>query len=558
MRNSIFSFLRKSYKLFSVFIFVIFFFTFYNTYLVDHSLINLRIALEKVSEAKTLEDLQKIKALLKVPLLKEISKTTISAETLFPLELGENIISTSERSEQIKDIKFYLKLILEKKKKERGAFLSALDRLNTRIYSAQITLPKNKLEAKAKGLLAKINVTKDKTLVQALYYDLGNLYMELADLSKAEEAYLKANQIDRLSPLALKAKFNLAWAYKSMGEYEKAVICFEEVAKESKERKTQVGSHFEIADSFYKDGEYQKAVEVYAQLTKDFAELDIIDLALYEAGYISYYNLDKQEEAIKYFSQLEEEFPKSKLVRYLGTEIRPAMAIDYRERGFRLLKLKRYIEAIENFRKAIEIAPLDARSWSGMGLGFFWLEDKNEALDKIKKATEITLEDEVVQANTLFVYFKCGKFDEAINLGEEVLSKGYKTNYEFHYNLGCAYLAKRSMLKARAQFKKTIELEPLFSYAYNNLGCVFLLIREYEKAINQLKTAVSLDENYTDAHYNLGHVYFYVQELEKAYEEFKKTLEIDPNYKEAEIYLQRVIKALKYKPEDLLPKKEEP
>jgi len=77
------NFVIKLYKPLGGVVFVVVFFSLYNTYLVDRSLTNFKIALEQTVDIKTAEDLGKIKSLLKIPLFAEISKLSYPVRTWF-------------------------------------------------------------------------------------------------------------------------------------------------------------------------------------------------------------------------------------------------------------------------------------------------------------------------------------------------------------------------------------------------------------------------------------------------------------------------------------------
>lgn len=550
MPKSIILFIRRNYKLFSTLASVVILFGVYNTYLVDRSIINLRIALENTLGATAVEDLEKIKPLLKIPLLKEISKTTVASNVLVPLEIAENIISTTKVTEQIADVKFYLKSVIEAKEKERGGFLSALDRLNSRLFKPRLKLPKEKLLAQTKVLLAKIKSTQEKDKLQKLYYNLGNIYVQLANIFQAEDALLKAVEMDPNSALALKALFNLAWAYKSAGGYEKAVVYFQKVSQQYAQLKGRIDSKYQVADTWFKEGEYQKARDQYAQLSNEYPEFDIADLALYEAGSISFYYLDDRKAASDYLSKLEEKYPKAKIVQHTVKQLRPVMAKDFRMQGFKLLIEKKYVEAIETFRQAVEIAPLDGPSYSGMGLGFYWLKEKGEALYNAKKAVKATPDDEITLTNSLFIYINSGSVDEAIKIGEEYLSKRMLAvrRPEFYYNLGYAYVLKAKLNEATTYFDRAIRLNPDFAFAYNNLGCVLWALKNYSAAIKKFEEATHRYPAYADAYFNLGIAYFHFNRFEDSYKEFEKVLDVNPGYLEAREYLRRIKEILKYQP----------
>lgn len=543
MAESITGYFKKTYKVAGVISFVIIFFVTYNAYLVDRSIINLRLALNQAVEAKSFQDFEKIKPLLKIPLLQEISKKTLVADELVPIEIAENITATAKGLEQVEDIKFFLKTAIKSKERERGAFLTFLDRLNTNLFGAQTQAPKMGLINQSKSVLTKIKSTQDKNQLQSLYLELGNIHMQLSDLDKAEAAFMKAIEIVPSSKLALKAKFNLAWAYKTMGKPQQAITLFAEV-----NRDYVLEGQYEIADSLYKGGDYQASRDKYAQLSTEYPQFSLADIALYEAGYISMYQLGDKEVAASYFSKLENKFPESKLFKHTLDEVRPVLAKTYRDQGYQLLREKQYEQAIAKFQKAVEFFPLDGTSLTGMGLGLYWMDRKQDALDKAKSALETSRDDEVCFTNYLFICVNSGLIDEAIRVGEAILLKRKIRAPEFYYNLGNAYIAKDRIDSAVIQYDRAIRLNPDFVFALNNLGCAFWAVGKYSEAIQMFKRAIDREPDYPDSHFNLGITSFYSNQFNEAYAEFKKVLAVAPDYKGAKSYLDRTTQALGYQP----------
>ena len=543
MAKSIVDYFKKTYKVIGVILFVVIFFVTYNVYLVDRSVVNLRLALNRAAEARTVQDFEKIRPLLKVPLLKEISKKTIAANELISIEIAENLAATAKEPVQIEDVKFFLKSAIQSKEKERGAILTFFDRLNTNLFGAQAQVPRQGLIDQSRSLLAKISLTRDKPQLQNLYFELGNIYMQLSDLEEAEAAFTGAIQADPSSRLALKAKFNLAWTYKTLGKPEQAIALFTEV-----NRDYAVEGQYEIADSLYKKGAYQESRDKYVQISKDFPEFSIADIATYEAGYISLYQLDDKEAAAQYFSKLENRFPGSKIFKHTVDKVRPILSKVYREQGYKFLREKLYSEAIQKFQKAVEVSPTDSTSLTGMGLGLYWLDQKVDALEKAKRALDTSTNDEVCFTNYLFICVNSGLADEAVRVGETILSKRSIKTPEFYYNLGNAYIAMDKIDAAVVQYDRAIRLNPDFVFAFNNLGCALWAVGKYSESVQMFKRAIDRDPKYPDAHFNLAVTYFYSNQHNDAYREFKTVLAIAPEYKGAKSYLDRTIKALGYQP----------
>lgn len=546
MNQKINNLIKKTYKPLIAVILALAFFFVYNTYLVDRSVVSLQAALAQVSEVKTVAEFEKIKPLLKMVLLKEIAKSSTSGKNLAALELAQNIAASATSLDQIKDIKNYLESVIKDKQLERGAVLATLDNLIGRIFAPSAKVAsKADLESQAAALTAKINSTSNKDALQVLYFDLANIYVQMPGIQKAEGAFLKTIELDPKTPLAMKARFNLAWAYKEAGQFDKAVKAFKELSADPLAAELSITSKLEIADTMFKKGDYKAAADLYGQVAGEHPDFSLADLALFEAGYISYYSLDNKEVALKYFDKI-----KNKgLIKEELTNVKASLAKEFRNKGFRLLRNQDYPQAIVNFNKAVEINPGDSRSYSGLGLAYYWLNDNERARNFAKKAAAMNKDDESAIINSMFVLINTNNLNDALQIGEGWLGKNRIMKPEFYYNLGNAYLMKFQMDKAIRMFETAVSLNPDFYFVYNNLGCALWSIGDYTAAIKRFKDAIARDPQYADAHFNLGIAYFNLKQNESARDEFKIVLDIRPKDNEAEKNLRRAEKALQYKPQ---------
>ena len=203
------NFFRKTYKVIVSLVLVIAFFFLYNIYLVDHSLINLKAALNDLAQAQTPDDFEKIKPLLKIPILDEISSTGIAPEKVFSLESVNNIVSGDKVKEQVQDARFFLKSVISDKEKERGGLRSFFDRINNFIYKPKTAVSLRESEAQIKSLLSRVSPGMDKSALQRIYYKVANLYFGISQFPEAENYFNKTINVDPGTPLSDKAKFNL-------------------------------------------------------------------------------------------------------------------------------------------------------------------------------------------------------------------------------------------------------------------------------------------------------------------------------------------------------------
>jgi len=569
----------KTYRVAAFFVAAILFFVFYNSYIVDHSLVNLRLALNSVAEAQTVEDLRKIQPLLKIPLMNEVSKKEISSELLLSLETADSMLENAKTEDQKYDVNFYLKNAIRKKEEKRNKLLVFLDKFTGFFSGAKLDYGAGQLKNKAAELISKINSTRDKDIRQSYAYSLGNVYMQLKDFEKAKEAFSQSVDFAPDSPLAWKARFNLAFCYKYSGDREKALALFEEVGKNTANLNVAVTGQYESADTLYRLGRYEQARDRYAELANSNPQLELSVLALQRAGVISQYELEDFksalqfyyklgllraggvsfsdlkdiESALKFFSELEEKLKRSDpAVLHIKNYLRKIMAVDSRLEGYRLLKEKQYTEAIVKFRKALTIDPRDSLSLAGESLAWYWLGSKDEAYSKAKEAVSLGTGDEMTVTNALFVYLNTDHAVKSVEVGKKFMGERRTAirSPQFYYNLAYAFILSRSINEGVTLLNRAIKLDEDFVFSYNNIGCAFWSKKDYNTAMKMFQKAISLHPSYADAYFNLGVVYFQLGRLDDAYQEFQLSVDANPEQKDAKNYLEKIESALKYKPSE--------
>ncbi len=129
-------------------------------------------------------------------------------------------------------------------------------------------------------------------------------------------------------------------------------------------------------------------------------------------------------------------------------------------------------------------------------------------------------------------YFNVGKRKEAMDLFKRAIE--LKSDYtEAYNNLGAAYYITKDYEKAVTAFKKAIELNPDYAAAYNNLGVAYKDAGKLKEAMASYEKAIELNPAFADTYYNLGNLYAVMGKKEKAVASYKKTLRIDPDYTKA-------------------------
>lgn len=580
MIESIFSFLKKGYKVILAIVGVTFFFTFYNFYLVDRSLVSLHIALGTLAQAQTPEEFNKIKPFIKGPLLNEVIKKNPSIEIMVALGAANNIADGPNALKQKDEIVLYLKNAVKKKETHRNKALVLLDKMNGYLFKGAEAIKREPNAAKAENLVSQLDKAQDDAARQNVAYNLGNIYFQSADFIKAAEAYLSCISYSADSQLSRKAKLNLAFSYRYMAEYEKSLLIFEELAKYNQDINLSVSSQFEAANTLYLMRRYKEARDKYAKLARNYPDFETAALALYRAGTISlyelndfkgaleffhklslsragsisYFDLKDIKEALKFISEIEKIFSRSDPVAiYARKGLRKIMSSEFQKRGYWHIIKKEYNMAVLSFKKALIIDPSDSLSKVGEAVALYLQGFKEEAYQKAKETIAMGADEDSTIINIIFVLTNSGFADAGIEIGEKTISNRLvKINKpQFFYNLGYAYVAKGKFDNAITYFNRAIRMDSSFVFAYNNLGCVFWSKKDYSSAIKFFQRAVNTDPSYSDAYFNLGIVYFELNRLEDSYREFQLALDANPQNKAAKSYIDNIEGALKYNPSEL-------
>jgi Flp pilus assembly protein TadD len=136
------------------------------------------------------------------------------------------------------------------------------------------------------------------------------------------------------------------------------------------------------------------------------------------------------------------------------------------QNGVSLAQENKIDEAVEAFRKAVELKPDLAEAYINLGLLFFRQDKTDEAEKALLKALELKPEDPKIKQALGNIYFEKAKgllqqdkVDEALETLK--LSYGYNPNDPYtNYLLGYAYSQKGLKEEAIKSFEAFLQLEP--------------------------------------------------------------------------------------------------
>ncbi|MEI7474855.1 MAG: tetratricopeptide repeat protein [bacterium] len=209
---------------------------------------------------------------------------------------------------------------------------------------------------------------------------------------------------------------------------------------------------------------------------------------------------------------------------------------EYKNIALNSLNNSDFNNAIDYFRKMIELDSDNFMPYFYLGNTYNQLNKNNEAIEFYLKAIELNPTLGSIHTNIAITYVKENKFKQAI--------EHYKKSIEFNpYNadtfmyLGVAQQSTEEFDESIESIKKALELDPNHYESYIQIANTYELKEDYETAIVYYEKAINLNPDNIAAYNNLGVVYFKLEEYDLAILNYKKSLEINPDYVETYINL---------------------
>jgi tetratricopeptide (TPR) repeat protein len=205
----------------------------------------------------------------------------------------------------------------------------------------------------------------------------------------------------------------------------------------------------------------------------------------------------------------------------------PNSSLAHNNLGNFFLQNGRTDEAMEQFRKALEIEPRYALAHNNLGAALYQKGRVDEAVTYYQKALEIEPRYAEAHNNLGIVLFQKGQVDEAIAHFQKALAI-QPNNAEIYNNFGNALLEKGEADGAIRCFQKAVEIAPDFAGAQENLGMILFQKGQMDEAIVHYQKAVAIQPVNAEFQYNLGYALFLKGEASGAIAHYQRSLELQP------------------------------
>lgn len=324
-------------------------------------------------------------------------------------------------------------------------------------------------------------------------------------LSEFEEQIQVNQQTVKQMPGSAIAHYSLGNAYLTSPHHEKAIA---EYKRAIELKPDYAEAYYGLGIAYYKSKNYDAAIEAY----KEAIRINPDNTEAYYGLGLTYSNAKKYKEAIDVLKHVVEKEPDN---------------VDaFEALGIANQRLGKYSESSEYFKQGIIINP--PKRYKSIGLNYSMSEKYDEAIDAYKKAIELDSNDAEAYAGLGAVYTLSGRHQDAIESCLRAISIDSECT-EAYYWLGLAHHNMGDYGKAIEAYKRELSIDSQVEEAYIALGGAYVELNAYEDAITAFNNALKIEPNNTFTYNQLGSAYFELGRTAEAYEAFKKAIRIEPN-----------------------------
>jgi tetratricopeptide (TPR) repeat protein len=214
----------------------------------------------------------------------------------------------------------------------------------------------------------------------------------------------------------------------------------------------------------------------------------------------------------------------------------------YNNLGFYLSRQGRTAEAMENYRRSLEINPNYDDALNNVGYALAGQKKYEEAIGYYQAALRIRPNHAEVHNNLGNAVSELGRIDEAIQHYMITLAQE-PDHADAHNNLGVALAMKGQLDEAILHFRKAIRLKPDDPSGHSNLGNALAVQHKLDEAIQEYEQALRLKPEDAQAHNNLANALVGQGKLEPAIGQYEEALRLNANNPEAHANLAAALAA---------------
>lgn len=238
-------------------------------------------------------------------------------------------------------------------------------------------------------------------------------------------------------------------------------------------------------------------------------DLDAI-IALYQHGRLTQ-ALDRAAEVLT-------RYPNSEVLNNIAAAIQAALG--------------RYAQAVEQYDKALALAPNYFEAWSNRGNALNGLKRYDEAIESFNAAIRLNPDFADAYTNRSVAMRHARRLEDALASANTSIRLN-PTAAEAYNNRGLALMALHRRGEALADFNKAIALKQSFSEALVNRGSVLRALGRSEEAVESFDRALAITPTHVLAHTSRGGALANLKRLDEALASYRLAQKYAPNSERA-------------------------
>lgn len=215
-----------------------------------------------------------------------------------------------------------------------------------------------------------------------------------------------------------------------------------------------------------------------------------------------------------------------------GKSANGPLAVLFNRRGAVFAATGSYREAVEDYNRALELAPGSAQAYHDRGVAYQRMGEIKQALKDHARAIEIKPGWDAPYLFTGLACKKLGRFKEAV----EAFNKALAINPGFvrgYVDRGLAYQGLGDYSAAIRDCNRALALDPKTVPAFAGLGRIYWALGAHQSAIDNYTRALKLDPRFVPVLINRGRAFQALGQFDRAAADFDRAVALAPENEQA-------------------------
>jgi tetratricopeptide (TPR) repeat protein len=194
------------------------------------------------------------------------------------------------------------------------------------------------------------------------------------------------------------------------------------------------------------------------------------------------------------------------------------------------------------------VYPTLLEAHNNLGNSLLSLGHPNEAAACFRRALQIAPSDAKIHCNLGNALRQSGLLDDATVSTEQALALDPRLSIA-HNNLGLIHAMQGRREEAAASYQQALRLDPKYVDALNNLGHILRDLGRRSEALSLYAQAAEKDPSRAESHSNMGNILFELRRSEEAGDAYARALRLEPSHAPAHLGLANILR-LRQRPDE--------